>query len=322
MPADEPTCVPYRAEYAGGITADDVDSDGIADADDNCPAFFNPLRPMDSIQPDEDADGTGDACDPCPLDPSDACTDLNSNDMDEDGIPNGVDNCPIDANGGQADTDGDGKGDACDDCADPNPGNAPCSTTIKAIRDTSDPAHPAPGSTVSVSGAYVTALRPTTGSSQGFYIEDGSQTDFTGIFVYPGSTTPSVQIGNVVSVSGVYEEYFDLSEIVASNVTVTDAATTLPFSPLAVQPTEIATGGAKGEAYESMLLSVGAVTITNINPDDPNDYDEFSVTGDLRIDDGVSDATVPGGLERLPARYFDGITGILGWSFSNTKLRP
>ena len=133
-----------------------------------------------------------------------------------------------------------------------------------------------------------------------------------------------MQIGNVVSVSGVYEEYFDLSEIVASNVTVTDAATTLPFAPQAVQPTEIATGGAKGEAYESMLLSVGAVTITNINPDDPNDYDEFSVTGDLRIDDGVSDAAVPGGLGNdCPlGTAFDGITGILGWSFSNTKLQP
>ena len=91
-----------------------------------------------------------------------------------------------------------------------------------------------------------------------------------------------------------------------------------------IQPPEIATDGAKGEAYESMLLSVGAVTITNINPDDPNDYDEFSVTGDLRIDDGVSDAAVPGGLGNdCPlGTAFDGITGILGWSFSNTKLQP
>ena len=73
-----------------------------------------------------------------------------------------------------------------------------------------------------------------------------------------------------------------------------------------------------------MLVSVGAVSITNVNPDDPNDYDEFEVTGGLRIDDGVSDATVPGGLgnDCPVGTTFDGITGIVGWSFSNSKLQP
>jgi hypothetical protein len=280
---------------------------------------------MDTMQPDEDADGTGDACDPCPLDASDACPPQDSNDMDEDGVANGIDNCPIDANSGQADDDGDGKGDACDDCADPNPGNAACATTIKAIRDASDPAHPSPGAQVTVSGAYVTALRPPTGSSQGFYIEDGSQGPFTGIFVYTGSTTPTVTIGNIVTISGIYEEYFDLSEILSSSVTVTDAATTLPFAPLQVSdPSTIATGGADGEGFESMLLRIGAVTITNTNPDGTTDYDEFEVTGGLRIDDGVSDADPAAGLGNdCPiGTAFDSIIGIHGWSFSNYKLQP
>ena len=248
-----------------------------------------------------------------------------SGDYFQDGVANGVDNCPINANGDQADGDGDGKGDACDDCADSNPGNAACATTIKAIRDMSDPAHPSPGAQVTVSGAYVTGLRPTTGSSQGFYIEDGTQTPFTGIFVYTGSTSPTVAIGNIVTVSGTYEEYFDLSEILSSTVTVTDAAAALPFSPLQIADTSaIATGGADGEGYESMLLQVGAVSIVDVNPDAPEDYDEFEVTGGLRIDDGVADADSTAGLGNdCPiGTSFDGITGIHGWSFSNFKLQP
>jgi len=58
----------------------DVDSDGVPDAIDNCPSFSN------SDQADGDADGVGDACD----------------------------NCPFTYNPAQGDADGDGIGDLCD----------------------------------------------------------------------------------------------------------------------------------------------------------------------------------------------------------------
>lgn len=54
--------------YDGQPTVDDSDGDGIANAVDNCPLVFNPLRPMDDgAQPDTDGDDIGDACDACPL---------------------------------------------------------------------------------------------------------------------------------------------------------------------------------------------------------------------------------------------------------------
>jgi cytosine/adenosine deaminase-related metal-dependent hydrolase len=68
-PAGEPTCVPSRDEgdgivYDGTTTASDGDGDGVADGVDNCPAIFNPPRPVDGfVQADEDGDGIGDACD-------------------------------------------------------------------------------------------------------------------------------------------------------------------------------------------------------------------------------------------------------------------
>jgi hypothetical protein len=118
----------------------DSDDDGIVDDLDNCPNVPND-------QADNDGDGAGDACDVCPLDPDndadgdgvcgneDTCPlGDDSIDSDEDGMPDACDVCPLDVgndadgdgvceiddncddvpNSGQADTDMDGTGDACE----------------------------------------------------------------------------------------------------------------------------------------------------------------------------------------------------------------
>ena len=53
----------YPGPGGGDPSAEDTDSDGISDAQDNCPAIPNPA------QTDTDGDGIGDLCDPCPLAP-------------------------------------------------------------------------------------------------------------------------------------------------------------------------------------------------------------------------------------------------------------
>jgi hypothetical protein len=71
VPQDEPSCVPYRDSYPDGTSATDRDGDGVADAADDCPDVFNPVRPTDgTTQSDVDKDGKGDACDSKPLDPA------------------------------------------------------------------------------------------------------------------------------------------------------------------------------------------------------------------------------------------------------------
>ena len=193
----------------------------------------------------------------------------------------------------------DGHGDLCDGCPEPNPGPGVCPLTIPTVRNPNAPGHPKTGTLVKISGAYVTGIRPAMGGSQGFHVQDESLDSFSGIFVFTGGSTPAVKVGNRVTVTGVYEEYFGLSEISNPKVVIEDAGQTLPFMPIAVaKPQDLATGGGLAEFYESMLVSVGAVVITTVNAD-ANDYDEFAVTGNLRIDDTLSDGVVNKGLDNV-----------------------
>ena len=319
----EPSCVPSRpGEYTGEITNQDPDGDGVVDGD-NCENVFNPAMMFIDGQLDADNDGVGDACDACPLEAGDGCVVPDPDDIDDDGVPNGSDNCPRDANSNQDDLDGDGHGDTCDSCAEPNPGPAVCPITIPAIRNPMDPKHPKTGTSVAVVGAYVTAIRPVNNSG-GFYIQNDTTDPWNGIFVFTGMKLPPVAVGNRVSVSGIYEEFNGLAEITSPIVVVEDPGLVLPFDPLLLDPATLSTGKANAEPYESMLVRVGPVVITNQNPDAPMDFDEFSVTGDLRVDDQVTDAVKDMGLNNKCAvgTTFDDIIGVHGYSFANAKLQP
>jgi hypothetical protein len=318
-PDPEPSCVPLRSgEYDGGLGPGDADGDGVIDAADRCPELFDPRRPLDGTeQADSDGDGRGDACDLCPLDSGDGCAPVSSDDLDRDTIANGRDNCPEVPNPDQLDSDTDRHGDACDWCASPNPGFLPCPLPAQAVRDRAHPDHPAPGSKVALSGMVVTALRTASSSASGFYIEHPSREPFSGIFVYTGARPPAV--GSGLWIAGRYQEYFGLDELTEPLWSIEDPATVVSIEPIDVAPADVATGGALAEAYESMLVRVMAVVVTNINPDSPNDYDELEVTGNLRIDDRL--------LPDLDNAYpvgtgFVSITGILDFSFGNAKLLP
>lgn len=319
-PKDEPSCKPTRANYTGP-KAGDKDGDGVDDAADNCPDVFNPVRPMDNgQQADADGDGKGDACDKCPLEAGEGCTPPSSADTDGDGIPDGADNCPEDANPDQADADKDGKGDVCDKCASPNPGATACLAeyTVVQLRNPADPGHPAAGGVVraKISGVVVTAVKSAGGGDRGFFVQQPGAATFGGLFVK--QATPTVQLGNVVTVEGNYDEIFGITTL--SNPTVTVTAATGPAITPIVLSSAILGSTVDGEPTETMLVQVdGVVSVTKMNADANGDYDEFEVTGPMRVDDNLHDPldnTYPVGTT------FSKLVGINGFSFSNRKLWP
>ena len=174
----------------------------------------------------------------------------------------------------------------------------------------SHPNHPADGDSVAISDVVVTGIR----ASGGFFVQDPAAAEYGGLYVYDrGATT--VALGDVVSVVGTYTEYFGLTEITDPTVTPTGSAA-VP-DPIEVDPCDVATGGARAEPLEGMLVVVRDVALTDANPDGTADYDEFEVGGCLRVDDFLWDA-----LDQPASGAWSSITGVALYSFDNAKIAP
>jgi hypothetical protein len=317
----EPSCDPARPmEFPARNGVEDQDGDGIADADDNCPAVFNPLRPMDGgTQADEDQDSVGDACDVCPLSPDNDCELPDPIDSDGDGV--GIDdNCPVDENEDQADADKDGVGDVCDACPDtPNPGNGPCPSSIYAIKD----------GTIAEGGSVLLEDKVVTASSDGygFFLQahpddaDYVGVDYSAVFVYVGGAV-SVQEGDRVTVTGTVQDFFDQTQLVLSgDATVVSSGNPLPPAEPATEA-DLIQGGTRQEQLEAALVTVADLEVSDIapapGPGDSAPTQEFETTGGLRVNDLFFL------LDPFPTvgQTYPQLSGIVRWANGFSKLEP
>ena len=323
-PTNEPSCVPERPAavnnstiYTGIPSGTDNDGDGVGNSVDNCPDVFNPVRPMDNgAQADFDGDDDGDACDVCPLNANTTtCTSLAPGDSDGDGIPNAQDNCPSTANMNQADADGDMKGDACDDCAAPNPGNTACPTTIYAIKDGTVMGD------VSLSNVLVTGCAPT----RGFFVQhkmgdaDFVAPEHSGLFVYaPAVDCAMITAGTRVNLpGGTISDFFGQIQLVNATVNAVSSGEAAP-APVVLTVAEASTNS----EYESVLARVENVGVTDnmpmAGPGDSMPLNEFVVGGSLRVNDLLF---LVSPFPSVGTQYTS-ITGILDFRNGNQKLEP
>lgn len=180
------------------------------------------------------------------------------------------------------------------------------------------------GTIVKLEGVIATSgLTWSDDSEATFFVQEPEGGVRSGIQVYVADTKNfSVAPGDVLTIVGTYDEYFEMSQIEVTNASAVmkTGSGSAPEPEVIAEPATIATGGAAAEDYEGVLVRVENVVVTDENPDAPNDFNEFAVTGDLRIDDvffDMDDWTKP----ELGAG-FASITGPLIYSFQNFKLVP
>jgi len=210
-----------------------------------------------------------------------------------------------------------------------------------SIYDIQMGAHPT-GSEVSISEVVVTAT-----GRFGFFVQEQPPHPTwgrmnSGIWVFTNGThLGNVARGDVVNVTGAYEEYFDFSEIDVYHsppcgqgvYCAYNVVTTAPVpDPVVVHAADVNTAGPYAEAYESVLIKV--VDDDPVHPKlfagPPDAFDEWYICEDgvglgdcLLVDSYSAD---PGGdfdYEIPPeGTQLDFIAGILVYNYSNFKIAP
>jgi hypothetical protein len=172
-------------------------------------------------------------------------------------------------------------------------------------------------SAVLVEDAICTAV-----ASNGFFMQEPEGGEWSGIWVFTGMGAALPALGDVVTVTGVYEEFFELTEIntMAGSVTVTES----PGEGNVPAPETIALTDV-GESWESVFVRVtgNSLRVSELHPMPA--VHEFLVTdgvGMVWIDDLMYDATTgdfPG--FGLFASFTD-IQGPLNFAFMEFRVAP
>ncbi len=159
-----------------------------------------------------------------------------------------------------------------------------------------------------------------------FYIQQGSGA-WNGIMISL-SGTPMVARGDSVVVWGQVQERFGLTQVRADSFQVISSGNPVP-DPVDVKTGDIATGSQMAESYESVLVRVSNVTVTDPNPDAPRNFGEWVVddgSGGVRVDDrGAYTYTTSDSASQffLPTgATIKQLIGVLDYSFGNFKLQP
>lgn len=168
---------------------------------------------------------------------------------------------------------------------------------------------------VSVSGVVVVSPRYVAAADKlhGFWVMDPDGGEHSGLLL----TTPMADdadyvMGDILDVEGKWQEFWCLTEI-NSTVHSKTGHTDSPPEPMVF--TEPAGVVADGEKFEGVLLTVDGVKVSSI--EDFEKYGEFTLEGDLLVDDAFEYDYVPTVGDELTS-----ITGVLSFGFGKYRLLP
>jgi predicted extracellular nuclease len=179
----------------------------------------------------------------------------------------------------------------------------------------------AAGTVVTIKGVVVTSPVKLKDSKGTLFVEEPAGGEYSGIAVYMyDEVTAALDAppGSVVDITATYEEFFDNSQLVVMAVGDIEVVgtDTIP-APAVVQAADIATGGAKAENYEGVLVQIDDATVT----DPAIDIGQFEVEGGARVSDyflfdlGMSPKPAAGDI-------YPSIVGPLLYSFDQFQIAP
>lgn len=177
-------------------------------------------------------------------------------------------------------------------------------TSIYDIQYTTAPGGDSPlnGQSVTIQGIVTAQF------SNGYFIQEATGGPWTGLFIYD-TNTPA--IGDLLELTGIVDEYNNLTELTTiTDYQVVSSSNTLPTA----EP--LATGSVAQEQWESCLVQVSDVSVTNADLG----YGEWSVSdgsGDVRIDDKGSYTYTP-----IAGAELSSITGPLDYTYGDFKIQP
>ena len=156
------------------------------------------------------------------------------------------------------------------------------------------------------------------GAGVDFWAQDAGGGAQSGIYFFDqgGNTPADIAVGDEVTVTGIYKEFYDLSEITVDSVEITNngltpSVDTVPVGDLA--------NPAQAEVWESCLIEVTGTALTVGGS--VNQYNEFPVTdgtSTVLVDDFLYDGTAGLGAGAT-VNY---LAGIVNYSFEEWKLLP
>ncbi len=205
--------------------------------------------------------------------------------------------------------------------------------SIMQVQDRDDPDAVSLSCDVSFQNVVVTSPVADYGSSAGFFVEEPEGGAWSGVYVYArGLDLSGIEPGSVVDLTGIYQEYHDLTEIAATSVTRTGSGD-VP-APVEVAVGDIGDGGDLSETYEGVLVVVRDVVV--VDPAYGEDETEFIVAAQSDLTQQVvvgwmfeHDYTCPSvdGVpcntdQRRMGQRIDSITGVLTYSWGHFKIEP
>jgi uncharacterized protein YdeI (BOF family) len=193
---------------------------------------------------------------------------------------------------------------------------------IQAVpKDAESDASPLNGERVTTAGVVTGVFFPPEGGVR-YALEDVRGGEWSGVWVNQAAGE-APRRGSHVELTGTVREFFgrtELFDVDPDSIVVHSANNVLPAAA-EIHTIDIATGRPSAESYEGVLIHVGPVTVTNANPDAPDDFGEWLIadwTGaSIRVDD-------LGGYEYTPveADELAFVQGPVDFTFNQFKIQP